>query len=178
MSVNPFPNPYPASTPQLAYANNFSSPKPGSIADGAEVQDFLSCVMPADYAIFGTLVVNDSAVAQGIKYSTTDLSAGVVGFPVRTAALETRRDAYPPSYQPGDMVNVMRAGRIWTASEVAVSKHDKVFVRVTANGALNTIGALRNDADTAAAVEVPNARFMDDAAAGAPVRIEFNFIGQ
>ena len=151
------------------------------------MQDFVTGIMPADYAIFGTLVVNDPAVnatvgggiGQGIKYATSgaDVNGGIVGFPVRTAALETRRDAYPPSYEPGNVVNVMRAGRMWTASEVAVVKHDPVYVRVAVNGALNTIGAIRNDADTANAILVPGARFMDSAAQGEPVRVEFNFIG-
>lgn len=197
MSTNPFPNPFPASTAQLAYANNFSQPQPGTVADKAEVQDFVTGVQPAGYSLFGCLLVVDNTVAtgpatgagagtiaggigQGCKHPTSsaDVAAGVLGFAVRTGALETRRDSYPPSYAPGDMVNIMRAGRIWTKAEVAVTKHDPVYVRVTANGALNTLGAVRNDADTANAELVSGARFMDDAAEGAAVRIEFNFIGQ
>ena len=195
--VNPFPNPFPASTAQLAYVNDPSQPLPGTPADKAEVQDFITGVFPAGYAIFGCVLVNDPAVAtgpatgagagtiaggigQGCKHpvSAAEVAAGVLGFAVRTAAMETRRDTYPPSYQPGDMVNIMRAGRIWTKSECDVTQHDPVYVRQTANGALSTLGAVRNDADTVAATIVPGARFMNTALAGEPVRIEFNLIGQ
>ena len=195
MAVNPFPNPYPAATPQLAYNFNFGQPLPGTpSSEAGAVEEVVTGVQPAGYSIFGCLVVNDASVSfaepnigngpqagQGIKHpaSSGDVTGGVVGIVMRSAAMETRRDTYPPSYAPNQMVNVLRAGRIWTASEVAVTKHDPVYVRITANGALNTLGALRNDADGGNAVLVPGAKWYDtQATPGAPARAELMVLAQ
>lgn len=189
MAVNPFPTPYPAPTVQLAYTDNFKQPLPGSVDDSSEVQEFITGVNPNGKLTFGLLATFDSSVTttlqggigQGAKHpaSSGDVSAGVLGIVVRSAAMESQRDNTPPGYLANDPANIMRVGRIWDAPEVAVTKHDAVYVRVTANGALNTLGAFRNDSDSGNAVLVPNAKWYDtQATPGGPARIEFNFQGQ
>lgn len=178
MATNPFPTPFPAVTAQLAYANSPSNPKPGTLGDTG-VKRVSTAINATVLGIFGTIVVNDPAVVQGWKYATSqaDVNKGVLGMLVRTSAIESRRDTAPPSYDAGVPANVLEFGNAWTASEVAVLKHDPVYVRVVANGALNTLGALRNDADGGNAILVTGARWMDDAAENVANRVELNFIG-
>jgi hypothetical protein len=191
MSANPFPTPYPVS-------NNFNRPLPGSMSDLMGGEDYVTGIMPAGNAVFGTIMVNDPTVAlgssiggmgvdgQGVKYATSqgDVTAGVAGLVVRTGALETRRDTLPPSYGIAVPINLCRRGRPWTASEVAVTKHDPVYVRITANGALNTLGALRNDADGGNAILVPGVKWYDTQPTalanglGYPARVELALTAQ
>lgn len=58
----------------------------------------------------------------------------------------------------GETGGVMSKGRIWVQVDEAVVAGDPVFVRHT--GAAAAIGKFRNDADTANADAVPNARFV------------------
>lgn len=81
------------------------------------------------------------------------------------------------SYAAGDLVPVLRRGRIWVAPEDAVTPvggADRVFVRVIAG--TGTLGKLRGNPDgTYAAPEsipVPNWRFRTIAGAGAPAILE------
>lgn len=177
MSVNPFAAPS-APTAQIAYAVQFSSPRPGVVADTAEVQDFISAVSTVRMP-FGILAAKDISTSdKNVKLpSASGDVSNPAGFVVRTGAIESTRDGLAPAYQAGDPINIMRAGRIWTACEEAVTADTAVYARITANGALSQLGALRNDTDGGKATLVPGARWIDSAAAGAPARIEFNFMG-
>jgi len=61
-------------------------------------------------------------------------------------------------YAAGDLVSVVRKGQIYLISEAAMSVGDPVFARYTANGGNTLLGAIRVDADTARALQVPGAR--------------------
>ena len=108
MAVNPFPNPYPAATPQLAYNFNFGQPLPGTpSSEAGAVEEVVTGVQPAGYSIFGCLVVNDASVSfaepnigngpqagQGIKHpaSSGDVTClasanALVRLPANSAAL-------------------------------------------------------------------------------------------
>lgn len=176
MATNPFPTPFTGPTAQLAYALQPSNPQPGSLADTG-IMDVQTAINLTTLGVFGTLVTNDPAVVQGWKYATGALTDGVLGILVRTSAIESRRDNAPPSYDKGVPANVLKFGRIWTTPEVAVTKHDPVYVRTVANGALNQLGALRNDADGGNAVLVPGAKWMDTCVETAQSRVELNQIG-
>lgn len=178
MATNPFPTPFPQPTVQLAYANTPSNPKPGTLGDTG-IKRVSTAINQTVLAIFGTIVVADPAVVQGWKYATSqgDVNKGVLGMVLRTSAIESRRDLAPPSYDLGVPANILEFGNAWSASEVAVLKHDPVYVRVVANGALNTLGALRNDADGGNAILVTGAKWLDDAAENVASRVELNFIG-
>ena len=163
-----------------------------------------------NYITFGCLVVNDSTISaaggsvtngsntyttpgvgggisQGVKHPTSqaDLNGGIVGIAMKTAAMESRRDVYPPSYLPGDMINVKRAGRLWTATESGCAVHDPVYVRITANSGngCTQLGAFSNQADGADNINlsgagVPIRWITPQATPGGPAAVDFNFIGQ
>lgn len=82
--------------------------------------------------------------------------AGTIVFPIRSA------------------VPVRRQGRIWVYVDANVLAGANVFVRHTANGGLNVLGAFRSDADTARADQVPNATFIIGGTAGGVALIELN----
>lgn len=74
-------------------------------------------------------------------------------------------------YMAKDQFPCLRAGVIWVSSEVAVSYNDNAFARYSANGGLTQLGALRNDADTSHAAQIPNAKFIDTIAAAGLARV-------
>ncbi len=64
-------------------------------------------------------------------------------------------------YENGVAVPVLTKGRIWVLAEDAVtSLDDSVYLRHTANGAVNVSGRFRTDADTARADQISNARWL------------------
>ena len=163
-----------------------------------------------NYLTFGCLVVNDSTVSaaagsvtngsntyttpgvgggigQGAKHPTSqsDLNGGILGVVMKSAAMESRRDTYAPSYQPGDPVNIKRAGRLWTATESGCAVHDPVYVRTVANSGngCTQLGAFANQADGSDNINLTGAglpiRWITaQATPGGPAAIDFNFIGQ
>lgn len=62
-------------------------------------------------------------------------------------------------YAIGDMVPVMKKGRIWVNVEEAVTPASTVFVRFAA-GSFAVLGAFRASADTATAVALPSAKYV------------------
>jgi hypothetical protein len=193
--VNPFPNPYPAATPQLSYSNNFNPPTPGSdYQDSGAGSDDVVTGVASGYITFGCLVVNDGSVSttlqggigQGVKHPTSqgDLNGGIVGVVMKTAAMESRRDAYPPSYMPGDPINIKRVGKIWTAVENGCAVHDPVYVRTVANSGngCTQLGAFASAADSSNNINLsatlPIHWLTAQATPGGPAAIDFNFLGQ
>ena len=76
-------------------------------------------------------------------------------------------------YEAGEEITVLRKGRIWVYTEVAVAVNDPVFLRHTTNAAL-LAGDFRNDADTARADAITNARFVTATTAAGLVQVEIN----
>lgn len=87
----------------------------------------------------------------------TDDFIGIVG---HSHVDNSSSSVYPPSAVPfgtatpqagvpiGANANVIRAGMVWAQVEQAVNPDDRVFVRITANGAgKDVLGAFRKDAD-------------------------------
>ena len=77
-------------------------------------------------------------------------------------------------YPAGMTVNVAKKGHFWVVPEATVVAGDPVFARITANGGLTQLGALRADADSANAIVMGGARFLSSGAAGAFVVLELN----
>lgn len=64
-------------------------------------------------------------------------------------------------YEDGVTIPVLTKGRIWVLAEDAItSMADDVYLRHTANGAVNVPGRFRTDADTAKADQISNARWL------------------
>lgn len=64
-------------------------------------------------------------------------------------------------YEPQSAMSVLKKGNVWVETEVTVVAGDPVYVRFSASGT-EKLGAFRNDADTADASILPNARFQQD----------------
>jgi hypothetical protein len=128
-------------------------------------------VIPAQSGTGGTFTIGIAALAAlvlidflGIAIrkpiKTTVASAGLYGYPGLTSSLVTC------DYVDAETISVMTSGGIYVYTEEAVVERDPVYVRVAAGAGGSTLGAFRNDADTASAVLLPDARFTRSAAAG------------
>lgn len=84
-------------------------------------------------------------------------NAGVVAYPVK------------------DTVNILREGKMWVWTEQAVNPDtSSVFVRITDGGAGKARGQCRIDADTAAAIAFPKAKFRSTTSGAGLVLLEIN----
>jgi len=91
------------------------------------------------------------------------------GFSVRTQEVENPmpNSADPVgTYAIGESVSVIKKGRIWVLCEDDFDQSDDVFVRFADGTETNNNGGVRTDADTATAVALPNARFLNSGLAG------------
>ena len=145
-------------------------------------QVLAAVVGPIKKSFFGA-----SGISQGAKHPTGqgDLDGGILGVVMKSAAMESRRDTYAPSYQPGDPVNIKRAGRLWTATESGCAVHDPVYVRTVANSGngCTQLGAFANQADGSDNINLTGAGLpirwiTPQATPGGPAAIDFNIIGQ
>lgn len=130
-----------------------------------------SLAIPAQTGTGGTATLGISALTT----LTADLFRGVARRqPVKVTPNSSALYGYPglsstlvsADYIDGEMVPVLSKGAIWVFTEEVVSDMDKVFVRIAAGAGGSVLGAFRNDDDTSTCVEVPNARFIRDSAAG------------
>lgn len=85
------------------------------------------------------------------------------------------------NFADGDMLSVLRKGRIWVKPENAVSVGDSAFARFLVAGETE-LGAFRggNPGGTGSApqgVKVEGAKFVTSASAGEPAMLEVDFIG-
>ena len=122
---------------------------------------FVSLVIPAQSGTGGTADLGVAVLDASITLSDFE---GIVGFDASQEPFDTS-DSNPREYGDGDVVPVIRKGAVWVKSENAVSAGDAVFVRITSGAGGSQLGAFRNDADTASAVQVANARWGRDSVA-------------
>lgn len=78
----------------------------------------------------------------------------------------------------GETLSLATTGRIWAIAEAAVTPNDPVFYRHASGAGGSLLGALRNDADTATANEIQNARWVTSAGAGELAVIELSVGGE
>lgn len=113
----------------------------------------------AETALNPGLVVIKGTGAQQVKKpsATTDLDANALSAVNAGAGVllhEHRGTAGAAAlFEANDAVNVVRKGPVWMITETALAAGARPFVRCVAAGA-EVAGALRNDADTADAVQV------------------------
>lgn len=77
-------------------------------------------------------------------------------------------------YPQGVTVPVVRRGPVWVKVEEAVAPGDPVFVRFAAGAGGTALGSFRKSADTATAVQLPGAVYLDTAGANGLARVDFN----
>jgi hypothetical protein len=131
-----------------------------------------SITIPAQSGTSGTFTVGVAALTSGFLLAdilgivvrnvvkTSVSSSGLYGYPGITSNLVTAE------YIDGETLDVLDEGSIWCVTETAVTDRDPVYVRVAAGAGGSQLGALRNDADSASAILIPNARFLQDCSAG------------
>lgn len=79
-------------------------------------------------------------------------------------------------YQQGQLVNILRRGRIWVYAEEAVAITDTVYCRYSSNGGNTILGRFGNTSDSSHAAAVPTARFVTSTTAAGLVLLEINLI--
>lgn len=152
--------------PQTSYSINTPAwSYPGQIADDMRATDFLSCIAAAAALPYGVCVVRDETNTAGfdqlaakLPASSGDMANGsVLGIVAADQARAQDPSFAVATYAQGDVVPVQKAGRIVVLSETAVTDGQPVYARISANGGLTQLGALRADADGGHAVLMPNA---------------------
>lgn len=124
---------------------------------GLEYDDSMSDVVSwiATVAIpFGRLVYESAEGKATLPTATGNVTGGRVGI-----ALIDHNKPSGVGYEIGDAVRVLVRGRAWVATEEALAFGDTLFARFAA-GTASTLGAFRNDADTATASTPPNMRLL------------------
>lgn len=135
------------------------------IAEGALVDGTL--------AVVGTSVDTEAkAPTAGADVTTLTSLRGVV---LHSHARESGAAANP-SYADGDMVSLMRSGRVLVKVEEAVTPASPVFVRHAAGAGGTVLGAFRASADTATASQLPvsAAKYVSSAAPGGLAVLELS----
>lgn len=161
---------------QTSYQQNFATGFAGMLSQaGAMFEKIVSkCVGTTAASIAGGLFCCRDTTDDTIKPPTATgmVTATGVGFMVHDVAKEPKAsDGGTLENVSGQMVGVMQFGTMYVISEVAVNYGDPVFVRFAA-GTGTVLGACLKSADTATAVALPGARFIQTIAAGGLVEIE------
>lgn len=136
---------------QTSMSNNPDVGRPGMRYDSSHFQDIVSC--RAQEAIpFGSYVR-----IIGGDCELADNTGEVTGNDGGVALATQNKATQAGGYAAGDIVAVMRAGRVWVPTEEAIAVGVQPFIRFTANGAGKVQGGFLNTADTARAVQKPGA---------------------
>lgn len=131
---------------------------PGQIYDSGVFHDIVTCIAQEDIP-FGCWCRINGQYAE-LPDSTGEVTGKTGGVAVR--------DPSRPSgvgYKTGDVMQVLKTGRIWITTEQAIGNQVAPFVRF-ATGTGTQKGAWRADADTATAVALPNAHMYRAAGVG------------
>ena len=123
----------------------------------------------------GKFVVRDTVDGKvKLVAATGDVTGGTCGISLFDETKEPVCDAsfvpQGPEFKAGDSVPVLTEGYVYVYCETACVKGVAPFVRFTANGGL-VPGDVRNDADTAKAVQHPTAKFDQTRSGAGLVRI-------
>lgn len=161
---------------QTSYTQNFANGFAGMLSQaGAFFEKVVSkCVGTTSASIAGGLFVCRDTTDDTVKLpSATGMVTGTgVGFMVHDVAKQPQAgDAGVLENVSGQMCGIMQFGTMFVISEVAVNYGDPVFVRF-ATGTGTQLGACLKTADSASAVALPGARFIQTIAAGGLVEIE------
>ena len=136
--------------------------------DTLQINNVTDAILDTAVAGFGVPLAR---TATGVKPFTLvgDVFAGVA---IRKHTVTNTYDSNTaPTYAIGSNVAVLNMGYIVVEAESAVVKGGNVFIRYGAGAGGTVLGAIRADADTATAVEVPGVVFAESADAGDMVRI-------
>lgn len=170
---------------QTSYAINIPAVSyPGQIAD-AGYKDVLSGMAALAAIPYGVLAVIDASNDGGfdnlaIKVPAASADITTAGKAVGVVLADQAR-AQDPSvaaavYPQNSAVPCLRKGRVWVQSETAVVDGAPVFVRFATGSGGSQKGAVRADADTASAAQLPGACFRGSYAAAGYVVVELSLV--
>lgn len=161
---------------QLSYSIDPTRAIEGMLADTGMNRDVLSRLANGDIP-FGRFVVRNAADNESqvrLPTLTGEVTGNTGGFAIADVSIESPQiGGDGGAYAAEDSVPVLKRGRIFLVPEDAVTKGDPVFVRFAA-GTFPNLGAVRSDADTATAVQLPGAFFDEDAGAGELCVVDLN----
>ncbi|BBO74407.1 hypothetical protein DSCW_18240 [Desulfosarcina widdelii] len=123
-----------------------------------------------DTVPFGVFVTKGSGEGLAVLPDATGEVTGLVGLGV---VVRSHTQPQDEGYADGDVMPVIKKGRVWVPVEDEVTAESAAFVRFVA-GAGEQLGAFRSDADGTDAVALPNAKFVTDAAAGELALLDLN----
>lgn len=148
--------------------NDLSAAVKGGLADIA-LTDKVGRFAAADVAFGVGLAATTTAGQAEVPTATSFVFEGI-SVQTNKVTLNATGEAL---YQAGEEITVLKKGRIWVYTEVAIAVGDAVFLRHTVNAAL-VPGDFRNDADTARADAITNARFVTATTGAGLVQVEIN----
>jgi hypothetical protein len=131
----------------------------GQMAEPYGPEDVRSVVNPAGKLFFGRMAVIDNT-SEGKAAHPSATGQKPLGVVMHSHATVSKEDGLDAGYATKETANVLRKGYIWVVIEETVAIGDAVFFRHTAGGGGTKLGAFRNDADTATADAITNARWV------------------
>lgn len=158
---------------QTSYSTYADTGRHGLLTEGF-FSRYIDTVIPQSAVKVGRFLVADTTVgkvrnAAKLPAATGEVTGpGAMGFTFEDFTREGGVDY--PTLRP---LGVLRRGRIWLISETAQLRWTNPFIRFTANGG-NDVGGIRNDADTARAVQNTKVTVLTDCAAGELCLVEIN----
>lgn len=124
------------------------------------------------------LPINAEAISGSLLHPE-NTPHSVLGVTVHQFTIEQQRDvANNVGYPSGNMMSVLRRGRILVQVEDAVVAGGNVYVRYTSSGGNTQLGAFRSDGDTSTAGLVDGARYKTSADAGGLAILDFEILHQ
>ncbi|MDB4995195.1 MAG: hypothetical protein JWM74_2627 [Myxococcaceae bacterium] len=152
---------------QTTMTNNPDVGRAGMPYDSSQFQDVVSC--RAQEAIpFGAFVR-----IVGTDCELPDSSGEVTGSDGGVALATQNKATQAGGYAAGDIVPVMRAGRVWVPAEELIAVGTQPFIRFTTNAA-KVQGGFAATADTARAVQKPGVTVYRGVAAAGLMVVQLN----
>jgi hypothetical protein len=158
---------------QTSYSELAPTGRHGLLTEGF-YDRYIDTVIPQTIVKVGRFLVADTTVGKVRNAAMLPAATGEVtgpramGFTFEDFTREGNVDY--PAFRP---IGVVRRGRLWLTSETAQTRWTNPFIRFTANGG-NDVGGIRNDADTARAVQNTKVLVLTDCAAGELCLVEIN----
>lgn len=159
---------------QTSYQQDPNPGLEGQLVDASPYNEIVTGVAEAAI-IFGRFVFRSAAGAADDRPPMVDtpaLTGDVTGPLLIGVAMSDPTKEAGAGWAIGDVVRIMRRGRIWMVTEDAVIYGAPVFVRFTAGG--SGIGSVRSDIDGGDAVALPGASFRGIAGIAGLVPVEYN----
>lgn len=138
-------------------SENLSIPNGGNttLTTTGHASSFVDLTIPAQTGAGGTAEIGIAVLDSGITIADY---IGVVVFTPMVVAASTAT-ATAAEFADRSVVDVMQKGAIWVDPEGTPAVGDDVFVRIGSGAGGTQLGAFRNDADTATAVQIVGAKF-------------------